>query len=156
GFASHGLTVDWENPDNPQPFPGRYKVLRIGLQTFTLNPTITVRPLPWIAIGVGLDIVPAQAQLARALLFSPQAGDGRVEIVGSAFGVGANFGLLLRLLDGRLNFGFAYRSVINLHFGSMQAATSAPPGVAFSSPFTKAATDIGIPHTLDVGVSGKP
>lgn len=156
-FASHGLTIDWQNPDDPRPFPGRYKVLRIGLTSFTLNPTLAIRALPWLSFGFGLDLVPASAELARALLFAQDEPDGHIALHGSAFGVGANFGVLVRLLDGRLNFGFSYRSAVNLHFGQMEASLNPPPGVAFStSPFTRAQTDIGIPHTIAVGAAGKP
>ena len=156
GFASHGLTLDWQNPDAPQPFPGRFKVLRIGLQSYTINPTVTIRALSWLSFGIGVDLIPASAELSRALLFSQNDAEGNIAVKGTAFGVGANIGALVRLVDGRLNFGFAYRSAANLHFGNMQAVLTAPPGVGFSSPYSKAQTDIGIPHTIDVGVAGKP
>jgi long-chain fatty acid transport protein len=153
-FVNHGLVVDWQNADDARPFPGRYKTLSINLQTFTINPTMTFRPIPELAIGAGIDIELGTLELIRALSFG--SADGRIDIAGSSVAVGGNVGMLARLLDGRLNFGLNYRSGINLHFQNMQVGATAPPGVNLVFPFNQAATDVTAPNVIALGVAGKP
>lgn len=153
-FANHANNADWQNPDDTRDFPGRYKALKVSLQGITINPTIAVRPIPELSFGAGIDLEIGQLELIRALALG--GADARIALAGNTVGVGGNIGVLARLLDGRLNFGLAFRSALNLHFQDMQLGASAPPGVSFTFPYTKASTDVGAPHIVSLGVAGKP
>lgn len=153
-YANHANNANWDNPDDPRDFPGRYKALRVSLQGITINPTLAVRPIPELSFGAGIDLEIGQLELVRALALG--GADARIALAGNTVGVGGNIGVLTRLLDGRLNFGLAFRSALNLHFQDMQLGASAPPGVAFTFPYTKGSTDVGAPHIVTFGVAGKP
>ncbi len=154
GFTNYGLTVDWQNPDNGQPFPGRYKVLRAGLQTFTVNPTVAVRPIPEISLAVGLDVVLGSVELARNLSFG--GADGRVSLSDGATAVGANVGALVRLFGGGLSLGLSYRSAFNLNFDNGTVGYVPPTGVASVFPYTKAQTSLSMPHAIAAGIAVRP
>jgi long-chain fatty acid transport protein len=153
-YVNHALTADWQSSDPTQLFPGRYKALRVSIQSLTFNPTIAIRPIPELSIGAGIDVELGSLDLVRSLAFG--SADGRIEVAGSAVAVGGNIGALLRLLDGRLNIGLAYRSAINFHFSGMQLGTTAPAGVSLVFPYNQAATDLQTPHSISVGAAGKP
>lgn len=153
-FVNHALNADWQNPDDTRDFPGRYKALKVNIQSFTINPTIAIRPIPELSFAAGIDLEIGQLELVRALALG--GADARIALAGSTVGIGGNIGVLTRLLDGRLNFGLTYRSALNLHFQDMQLSTTAPPGVAFSFPYTSGSTDIGAPHSVTLGVAGQP
>lgn len=153
-FVNHALTADWQDENATQPFPGRYKALKVSIQSFTFNPTIALRVVPQVSLALGLDVELGSLEVVRALALG--SADGKISVAGSAVGVGGNFGALGRFLDGRLNFALTYRSGINLHFEGMQVGATAPPGVSLVFPFNQATTDLPTPHTITVGMSGKP
>jgi long-chain fatty acid transport protein len=153
-FVHHGGGADWRNPDDPRPFPGRFLSLSTNLQSFTFNPTVTFRPVPEVAIGGGVDIEYGTLATVRALALGDA--EGQISLAGSNVAVGGNAGALVRLLDGRLNFGLSYRSAITMHFQGMQTSVTGPAQVALAFPYTQAATDVSAPHTVSIGVAVKP
>src|SRR5579883_852551 len=52
-FSDYGLKLEW-----PQGWSGRFLDTYVDLTTVTINPTIAWRPVRWLAIGVGMDVVP--------------------------------------------------------------------------------------------------
>jgi long-chain fatty acid transport protein len=154
GYTSYGLTVDWQNPADTQSFPGRYLTLRAALQTFTINPTVAVRPIPEISLAAGLDVVVGSVELLRNLNFG--SADGRIDLSGGTVAVGANVGGMARLFGGVLSLGLSYRSAVSLNFNNAQVGFTPPVGVATTLPYTMAQTEIGLPHTIAAGLAVRP
>lgn len=153
-FASHGLGIDWNNPNQAAPFPGRFMAQRVSLQTFTLNPTVSVRPLKELSLGAGVDVVMGAVELQRYLALGQD--EAKLSLSAGTTAVGANIGALAQLLNGRLSVGLSYRTVVGLNFDGGRIGFVAPAGVAAALPYTTGGAKISIPHTLAFGVAGLP
>lgn len=138
-FSEYG-----EHFEYPPDWRGRFSGYMIDITTATFNPTIAIRPLSWLAIGAGIDIVPASIEIFRGIDFG--GGEGNVHIGADDVGIGGNVGLLVELVPHRLNLGFAYRSRIDLDFTG-HAAISAPPELrSMTGGLQTARTSIPLPH----------
>lgn len=154
GFANYGLGVDWQDDNDPRAFPGRYQAQRANLQTFTLNPTIALRPVPEVSLAVGLDVVLGSVELVRALNFGDA--DGRIALAAGAAAIGGNVGALVRLLGGGLTLGFSYRSSAALSFREAKVGYTPPSGASSRFPFTTGETKIPLPHLIAAGLAVHP
>ena len=153
-FTHHGGGANWDNPDEPRSFPGRYLTLNSQIQSVTFNPTLSIRVIPEISLGGGVDIEVGSLEIVRNLALGGT--DGRIALSGGALAVGGNVGALARLLDGRLNFGLTFRSAITMHFNDMKVGVTAPAGVFLQLPYTQGKTEIPGPHTITLGAAGQP
>lgn len=151
-FASHGLGIDWQ-VEGGAPFPGRFKVQRASLQTFTINPTIAVRVLPMISLAAGFDAVIGAVELKRALALGQD--EGAVDLAAGTTGFGGNVGVQVALLPGRLSAGFSYRSQVKLAFEGGKVGYTPPPGVAGAFPYTTGGAEIELPHTFAFGAAAR-
>ena len=98
GFSNMAEIFRW-----PSGFGGRFLGYEINLTTLTLQPTVAFRPLPWLSLGVGIDIVPASIELKQAINFG--AAEGAIHTSGTATGVGGNLGLYIRAVPRWLAHG---------------------------------------------------
>src|SRR5262249_25457445 len=89
-FTNFGLSLDW-----PHDWAGRYLIRSVALTTVTINPTPAWRPLPWLAVGGGIDITPASADLSQAI--NLVAAEANARFRGNAVGVSGNLGVLATL-----------------------------------------------------------
>ena len=108
-----GLALEW-----PEDYPGAHISVGATLQVFLINPTVAIRPLENLSIGVGIQLMPGTVDIKRRLGFVTDAGDlagGGIHMGGVAFGVGGNLGVMYRPLDW-LFLGFFYRSRVKLEF----------------------------------------
>lgn len=153
-FVHHGGGADFQNPEDTRKFPGRFEALRTNIQSVTFNPTLSIRIIPEVSVGGGLDIEVGSLEIVRALALG--SAEGRIALAGSSLAFGGNIGALVRLLDGRLNFGLTYRSALNLRFDSLKVGATAPEGVSLVFPYTQGATNLPTPHTISLGIAGKP
>lgn len=153
-YVRHATGIDWRNPDNKGVFPGRYKAENVALQSFTFSPTMAIRPISQLSLAFGLNIETGSLELERSLNLG--SSDGHIALSGGALNASATVGALLRLLDGRLNFGLNYRSASTLRFEKMALGITSPSNVALHLPYTKGETELPTPHTISVGVAGKP
>ncbi len=153
-FTHHGGGANWENPDETRPFQGRFLTLRTRIQSVTFNPTLTIRVTEELSIGGGVDVEMGSLEIVRNLALA--SAEGRIALSGSSLAVGGNAGVLARLLDGRLNFALTFRSAINMQFNDMKVGITAPPGVSLPLPYTQGKTEIPTPHTITLGMAGKP
>jgi long-chain fatty acid transport protein len=145
-FSNFDDLQTWPN----QNFPGRFLGHQVNLTTFTMNPSVAFRPLPWLALGVGLDIVPATFEVKQTLNFG--GAEGEAHASGSATGVGGNLGLFIRIVPRWLDFAFTYRSSVDLDF-SGHASLAIPPELAsMASSYQNAKTSITLPHNFTFGV----
>jgi long-chain fatty acid transport protein len=175
-YLPYGLGLKWDCSDPIQAestneecntkgqFPGRTVVQEISLRTFFMTPTIALKLADWVSVAVGVSLVPATVYLKRVLgasdngqvLFptSIYESEGTVEVSGSAFGVGANAGVQLTVID-HLKFGLAFRSAVDLSFSgdaNFDIPADAPAEVRANFPDQGGSADITLPHTFLFGV----
>jgi long-chain fatty acid transport protein len=108
----------------PADFIGRYHALTSSLRTVNITPSVAWRPLPNLAIGVGLQIQYADARLSQAVDlgavgflnlglrragFRPGAADARATVTGDDIAVGWQVGAQYEPTPG-LRLGAAFRS----------------------------------------------
>lgn len=139
GFAEYG-----EHFNYPSDWRGRFQGFFIDLTTLDINPTLALRILPGLAIGVGLDVVPGSIEIYRGLQFG--GAEGSVHVGADAVGVGGNVGLLVELWPKHFRFGFSYRSRVDLDFTG-HGAISAPPELrSLTGGLQTASTTLVLPH----------
>jgi len=143
-----------EHFDYGQAFNGRFLGTFVDVTTATVNPALAWRPIRRLALGAGLDIVPAAADFYRSLNFGGAEGQAHVGVTG--VGVGGNAGLMFDLIERYLRFGFTYRSRIDLHFNG-QAAITAPPELQSQvAALTDASATLPLPHNFSFALSTRP
>ena len=117
-FTPFGLGTDW-----PAEWTGRYITTYSRLKTYNLNPVVSMKVLKNLSVAAGVDFLWSDVRLRRK---SPQLlrplVDGKTDLSGSGFGVGANFGVLYEPVQG-VKLGAAYRSAISVtHKGQLDLA----------------------------------
>ena len=147
-FVPYGLGIEW-----PDGWAGFETVRLIDLKTFVVNPAVAWSPFPWLAFGGGLSIVRSVVELRKGIAFVDERGALRAG--GAAWGFGGSAGLLLRFLKGRLSFGLSYRSAVSLDVKG-RADFSVPETFASLLEDQPVRTSLTLPHTLSIGVAGKP
>lgn len=159
-YPSYGSGTSWVNGSE---WAGRTQIEEIELRTFFFTPTVGLKISEDFRVAVGLQLVPASVFLAQTLgddngevLFPASGGDpeGRLEVSGSAFGVGATVGIQGTLIE-HLKLGFTYRSAVDLNFDGEARFTlpaNVPAEVAQSFPDQGGTASITIPHSFNFGV----
>ncbi len=160
-YLPYGLKLAWDEPDQ---FPGRTVIQEIELRTYFMTPTIALKLADWVSVAVGVSLVPSTVYLKRVLgasdngqvLFptSVYAKEGTVELSASAFGVGANAGVQVTLLD-NLKLGLAFRSAVDLSFSgdaNFDLPSDAPAEIRAQFPDQTANADVTLPHTFLFGI----
>ncbi|MEQ9503569.1 MAG: outer membrane protein transport protein [Deltaproteobacteria bacterium] len=160
-YLPYGLGIAWKNPDT---WVGRTVAQELSLRTFFLTPSIALKLSDMVSVAVGVSLVPATVYLKRVLgatdngqvLFpTPRySKEGTVEIAGSAFGVGANAGVQLTLID-NLKIGLALRSAVDLSFSGdadFQLPEEAAPEIRANFPDQGGSANITLPHSVSFGI----
>jgi long-chain fatty acid transport protein len=150
-----GVFTQWgEHFGWPTQWPGRFVGQFVDITTATFDFSVSVRLLPFLSIGGGLDVVPGAVDLYRAANFG--GGEGSLHAGMSGVGVGGNVGALIDLVPRRLRLGFMYRSRVDLDL-SGHGVISAPVELqALAGGRQIAKTTLILPHTLAVGVALDP
>lgn len=160
-YAPYGLGIAWEDPEN---FVGRTSLHELSLRTFFITPAIALKLNDMVAVAVSVSLVPATLYLKRTLganddgsvLFpaSQYGSEGVVELSGSAFGVGANAGVQITLME-HLKLGLAFRSAVGLDFAGQadfQIPSTVPAGIAANFPDGDVRGEVTLPHSFSFGV----
>ncbi|MGZ3426120.1 MAG: OmpP1/FadL family transporter, partial [Polyangia bacterium] len=123
----------------PDDWAGRLFGQSLELRALAINPSVALRPVPWLAVGFGLDVVPTTLRYRRAT--APGGGSGNAELALdlSGTGVGGNASILVRILPRWLDAAVAYRSAMDLDL-SANAAKAA----------------LALPHALTFAVASHP
>ncbi|MGA7578324.1 MAG: OmpP1/FadL family transporter [Desulfobaccales bacterium] len=106
-----GLGVKY--PDN---WPGDVNVIKANIQTVNFNPTAAVKITDYLSAGGGLDVMYFNFDEDRVLPL-PYIGPQTLSLDGHSWGLGYNFGLLLKPLD-YLSIGISYRSQVRQQISS--------------------------------------
>lgn len=132
--APFALATDYESN-----WVGRYQALKSELSTININPTIAAKLSDNFAIGAGINVQYAAAELSNAIDFGligrrvglptqPQGADGSVELWGQDWSVGYNVGLMYTPSE-NTRIGLNYRSGIT-HDLRGRANFNVPPQAA--------------------------
>lgn len=151
-YAPFGLGIHW-----PDSSPARAEIVSAELQAPFVTPAVAVDLstwLPGLALGGGLDLVPANVRLERDIFFGTDLGS--VALGGDALGAGARLGLSYRSDALPLSVGLTWRSGVDLDF-SGNADFDAPPNYrAALPPDGDVSTSIALPSSLGFGVAVRP
>jgi long-chain fatty acid transport protein len=146
-FTRFGLSVEW-----PDEWAGRLIATRAALNTVTINPTVSWRPLPWLGVGGGLDVTPASVTITRyADLVADEAG---LRFAGNTVGLGGNAGVLVGTRE--LSAGVSYRSGGTLEFDDGTLTFDAPPELSAMLMDTPASADVPLADLVSMGIGFRP
>ena len=179
-FAPYGLGVRWQNPEvftgaagtspvSSSSFSGRFISQNAVVQSTDLNPVLSYKVLPQLAIAVGADLRFSKVQLERNQAainpFTNSVVDvAHIKLNGdltSNHGWGWNAGILFKPVD-MLSLGVSYRSKIKINYDETVRFTQRTTGnaafdalVAAQLPTGshKATTSIEFPSTLNIGAA---
>jgi long-chain fatty acid transport protein len=118
-----------------------------------VNPTVAYRLGP-LRLGAGLDIVRGTVELSRDVRFGTE--DGSLGLGAGAWGVGANGGVQLDLLERLLTLGVQYRSAVRLGFDGNAHFADVPAAFASTIHDQRATTALVQPDSLALGVAMRP
>ncbi|HEY2748293.1 MAG TPA: outer membrane protein transport protein [Polyangia bacterium] len=151
-----GLFTEWgEHFGWPTNWPGRFIGQFVDITTATFDFSLSVRLLPFLSIGGGIDVIPGAVDLYRAANFG--AAEGSLHTGMNGVGVGGNVGFLVDLVPRILRLGVMYRSRVDLDLDG-HAAISAPVELAAQTGGHRqlASTTLILPHTLAFGLALTP
>lgn len=128
---------------------GRYDLTDIKLQTFSIVPTLAVKASDALSFSAGVEIMYAGLTMGQQIPVLQTGGrkdDIKMSVDGSSFGVGAHFGVHLRLSD-KLSLGLAYKTPVALD-------------VSGSADFSRSDSNLlaeqgQVPHAIDTGARAK-
>lgn len=125
--APFGLATEYSND-----WVGRYHGIKTELQTININPAVSVKLDQLFAIGAGLNVMYADAELSNAIDFGtigvaslgvptasalglvPQLSDGYGVVKGDDWGVGYNFGAAFDYCEGS-RMGLSWHSKVDIN-----------------------------------------
>jgi long-chain fatty acid transport protein len=152
-YSPFGLALDW-----PASSPGRTNVRQAELRTLFITPTLAFQLSQWVpglALGVGLDLVPASVRLSRDILFGTDVAS--VALSGEAFSVGARAGLTYRPAAlPRWSFGLTYRSPVQLNFEGQADFDASPVYRPSLPPDGDVSTSVTLPQSVGLGIAFDP
>jgi long-chain fatty acid transport protein len=144
-FSPFGMGTVW-----PPTWAGRYITTFSRLQTYNLNPVISVKLLENLSVAAGFDVLWSKVKLKRKSYVSPTRPDAEVNLNGDGNGNGYNFGMLYEPIKG-VKLGVAYRSQIKVtHYGDL---TTSFPGVTPAKIAVAGSAAITYPASLTAGIS---
>jgi long-chain fatty acid transport protein len=147
-LAPFGLAVSW-----PEGWVGAEESLSSALTVLAVNPSLTVRIDDRLSLAAGLSVLRATVSLALALPTPPA---GTAALSGVAWGLGANVGLLFRLLPGQLHLGASYRSRARLPFHGDADFSPQMPGFEAILADQGVSAAVTVPDIVAFGVMARP
>jgi long-chain fatty acid transport protein len=141
-----GLAEDYGNT-----WVGRYYVQKSALLGMTLMPSVSYQATDWLSIGAGLNAM--YGYLNTEVAVNNGVGpDGQMKLKDSAWGFGANVGVLIKASD-KTRFGITYLSPVDLNFKDTPSFSGLGPalGQILANP---AELNLGLTVPQSVMVSG--
>jgi long-chain fatty acid transport protein len=165
-YAPYGLGLHWENPDT---WSGRFISQNAVIQSSDLNPVVSVRILPQVAIAVGADLRFSKVQLERNQAAINPFTNSIVDVahiklngyLEDNHAWGWNTGIMIKPVE-MFSFGVSYRSRIKMDFQETakfsqrltgNAQFDALVGSQLPLGSHKAMTTITFPSTLNIGTA---
>jgi long-chain fatty acid transport protein len=165
-FAQYGLGFHWENPDT---WSGRFISQNAVIQSTDLNPVVSVRLLPEVALAVGADLRFSKVQLERNQAAINPFTNSIVDVahiklngdMDDNHSWGWSAGVLVKPVD-MFSVGVSYRSRIKMDFDESATFSQRLTGNAQFDALVgsqlplgkhKALTTIVFPATLNIGAA---
>lgn len=151
-FTPFGLGTDWGND-----WEGRFITTSAEITTFDINPVVSYRIMPNVAVAAGIDFVildttlKKQLNLPRLLL---DANEGSQKFKGDSTGVGYNLGLLVDLTKD-VSLGASYRSQVQVDIDGKATFGLPNPALSAIFPDTKGDAHLKLPDRFHAGISYK-
>jgi len=144
-FSPFGMGTAW-----PPTWEGRYITTYSSLQTYNLNPVVSVKVLDNLSVAAGVDFLWSKVSLKRkAQVLGGRLPDGELKLSGDGYGTGFNFGLLYEPVSG-IKLGVAYRSKITVtHHGDLTTALPQP----LTTSQVQGSAAITYPASLTTGIA---
>ena len=153
-FNLFGLAIGW-----PENWEGRYITTYAELKTLYMNPVVSWQLHPRLSIAAGYNYVFSQAKMQNAIntadLGFPGFPDAKSTIKGDASGHGFNLGLLYHITD-TINFGFSYRSKVELNYKGNVRVGNLPAGLPPTMLDSNGSFKMTLPSLLGTGLAVKP
>jgi long-chain fatty acid transport protein len=147
-FSPFGMGTVW-----PPTWAGRYITTYSSMQTYSLNPVVSVKVLENLSLAAGFDVMWSKVRLQRktpVVVRGKVFPDGDIRLVGEGSGAGYNFGMHYEPLTG-VKLGVAYRSQIKVnHSGAFTTNLPVPLGAGPTSP---GEATIVYPPSLTMGIA---
>ncbi|MBT8492210.1 MAG: outer membrane protein transport protein [Deltaproteobacteria bacterium] len=151
-YAPFGSSSAW-----PASSPGREQSRESTLRTVFISPVLGFNLSELVpgtlTVGGGFDLVPADVDLRRDLLFGEDV--GTLRLGGDGLGWGSRFGIQYAPTED-LAFGFTYRSTVGIDFGGDGDFDIDPPYRSELPPDGKIEAFIKLPRSILGGVSYRP
>ena len=144
-FNPFGLGTEWN--DN---WDGRYQATKSNLKTFNINPVVSYRIIPTLAVAAGLDVILLDAKLERKIpsaLFGFAGPDVGQKFKGDGTGVGFNVAVAYDVTKD-ISFGASYRSEVKV---DVKGDASTSLGVTPLD--SKGKTSLKLPQQLTAGLA---
>jgi long-chain fatty acid transport protein len=151
--APFGLVTDYQ-----EDWFGRYDSIKSELTTIDIAPTLALRIIEWLSIGVGVDVQRADATLENAVPnpIAPggptPATDGRFRAQGDDWSVGFNVGLVIEPTP-RTRIGLHYRSAIEHQLDGDATLSGLAPPLDAQNGTADASAELDLPAIASIGVA---
>ena len=152
-YTAAGIGLKWDDQ-----WIGRYMVQSISLSAISFQPTIAYRINDFMSVGAGFVYSTGSMDITQSLPvhgnYGPGGGTddaGSLHLHASANGIGFNAGVQLKPSD-NLQFGFTYRSQVNMGVTNGSATFVVPQSLATSFPNTNFDTQLPLPQVATAGV----
>jgi long-chain fatty acid transport protein len=142
-----GMDVAW-----PKDWPGAHFAVSTKIWVLELNPSVAVRLHDRVALAAGVRAV--RGSVAMSARLPEIMNDSLAQLDGSAWGVGANAGVLVRVLPDRLHLAATYRSRVRLSFDGQAHFSPEIPEMGVITQGARAA--ITLPDVIVLGVLVRP
>jgi len=149
GFTTpFGLGTEWD-----ENWVGKYLAVETSLQTFTVSPVISYRPIESLAISAGFVYSFANVKITRKNpLASYLSSDAFVSLEGDdMFAYGFNAGLMFKPTK-CISFGASYHSEVTYKFEGTATSTG-PDQVAASLPKGDITAELTTPQNIAGGIA---
>lgn len=146
-FPAFAIGIEW-----PEDWVGREHAIKASIQTVNMNPTVAVRLLPELSLGVGFQAVRGAVEFINGL---PAAVGGQAQLGGGTWGFGGNVGLLYQPIPEKLGFGLTYRSRVKLDFDGRVDFDPAEPDFNASLVDQGGSASLTLPDIISLGVVGQ-
>jgi long-chain fatty acid transport protein len=161
-FNPFGLGTEW-NGD----WDGRFMATKSTLTTFDVNPVVSYRVTPALAVAVGLDVMLVDATLERKIFTGGP--DANQKFKGDGSGIGYNVGVAYDL-NKDITMGVSYRSAVHVNVAgssstsptfqvpitsvvSPRQAALFPPGTLVAPLDSTGRTSIRLPQQVTAGIA---
>lgn len=145
-FSPFGLGTDWGDS-----WEGRYITTKAKMETYDINPNVSVNVMPGLSLAAGLDIIYLKASFEKKIN-SGMGFDISQKFKGDGTGVGYNLGLLYDITKD-ISLGVGYRSEVKV--GIDGDGSFDPQVPLFNLVNTPGHSNVSLPQQVFAGISYK-